>query len=68
MGVLMIPIEESLSRRIVCEIVSKATLKSSRRRMDNKPESAARRMSLVILRSAVSVLWKGTETRLELFI
>lgn len=68
MGVLMIPIEESLSRRIVCEIVSKATLKSSRRRMDSKPESAARRMSLVILRSAVSVLWKGTETRLELFI
>ncbi len=44
---------------MVCEIVSKAALKSSRRRMDSKPESAARRRSLVILRSAVSVLWRG---------
>ncbi len=39
-GVLVIPIKESLSRRMVCEIVSKTALKSSRRRMDSKPESA----------------------------
>ncbi len=58
-GVLVIPIKESLSRRMVCEIVSKAALKSSRRRMDSKPESAAKRRSLLILRSAVSVLWRG---------
>lgn len=50
------PMKESLFRRTECEMVSKAALRSSRRRMDNKPESAERRRSLVILRRAVSVL------------
>lgn len=58
-GVFVMPREESLSRRMVCEIVSKAAIRSSRRRMDSEPKSAARRRSLVTLRSAVSVLWRG---------
>jgi len=48
--------EESLSRRIECEMVSKAALRSSRRRIVSEPESAERRRSLVILRRAVLVL------------
>lgn len=42
-------------------------LSSSRLRIDNKPESAAKMRSLVTLRNAVSVELRG-ETRLKLFI
>ena len=38
-------------------MVSKAALRSRRMRMEREPESAERRMSLVTLRRAVSVLW-----------
>lgn len=40
-------------------MVSNAELRSSRMRMDIRPESDARRRSLVILSSAVSVEWRG---------
>lgn len=55
---LVIPMDESLLSRMECEMVSKAALRSSRMRMDTEPESAERRRSLVILRRAVSVLWR----------
>jgi len=57
--VSVMPIEANLSRRMECEMVSKAALRSRRMRMDNSPESAAIRRSFVILRRAVSVLWRG---------
>lgn len=50
------PIEESLLRRMGCEMVSKAELRSRRMRMESEQVSAAVRRSLVILISAVSVL------------
>ena len=40
-------------------MVSKAALRSRRMRMVSSPESDAMRRSLVILMSAVSVLWSG---------
>ena len=55
-GVSVIPMEVSLSMRMLCEMVSKAALRSRRMRMVNSPESAAMRRSLVIFTSAVSVL------------
>ena len=58
-GVSVIPMEASLSRRMLCEMVSKAALRSRRMRMVRCPESAAMRRSLVILTRAVSVLWRG---------
>ena len=48
--------EESLLRRMGCEMVSKAALRSRRMRMEIEPESAAMRRSLEILMRAVSVL------------
>lgn len=48
--------EESLLRRMWCEMVSKAALRSRRMRMESKPESAAIRKSLMIFMRAVSVL------------
>ena len=48
--------EDNLLRRMVCEIVSKAALRSRRMRMEIKQESAAIRRSLVIFRRAVTVL------------
>ena len=48
--------EESLLRRMGCEMVSKAALISRRMRMETEPESAAVRRSLVILIKTVSVL------------
>lgn len=45
--------------REVCEMVSKAAVRSRRMRMESKPVSEAMRRSLVIFRSAVSVLWRG---------
>ena len=53
------PNEESLWRRMGCEMVSKAALRSRRMRMESEPESAAVKRSLVILIRAVSVLWPG---------
>lgn len=50
------PMEESLLRRMGCEMVPKAALRSRRMRMESKPESAAMRRSLVIFMGAVSVL------------
>jgi len=47
-----IPLDSSLSNRILCEIVSNATLKSGR----ISPESAADNKSLEILTNAVSTL------------
>ena len=56
-----------------CLMVSKAALRSRRMRMVRRPESAASRMSLVILRRAVLVLclermpdWNGSYRLLEL--
>ena len=40
-------------------MVSKAALRLRRMRMEIKPESAAMRRLLVILMTAVSVLWRG---------
>lgn len=61
------PEEESLLKRIGCEMVSKATLRSRNMRMESKPESAAMRGALVNFMRAVSVLrqgwkldWKGS--------
>lgn len=52
--------EESQWRRMVCEVVSKASLFQSRRmRVESKPESAEMRISEVIFNRAVSVLWRG---------
>ena len=47
----------SLSRSIQWSIVSKAAERSKSVRRETLPESSARRMSFVILRRAVSVLW-----------
>lgn len=58
-AVSVMPIEESLFKRMECEMVSKAAVRSSRRRMESEPQSAERRRSFVILRRAVSVLWRG---------
>ena len=58
-GVWVMPIEESLWRRVRCEMVSNAALRSRRMRMESEPVSAAVRRSLVILIRAVSVLWRG---------
>ena len=44
-------------RSMVWLMVSKAALRSRRRRMVSEPESDASRRSLVTLRRAVSVLW-----------
>ena len=64
----VMPMEASLSRRVEWDMVSKAALRSRRMRMDNSLESAAIRRSFVILRRAVSVLWQGAKTGLELFV
>ena len=48
--------EESLLRRMGCEMGSNAALRSRRMRMEKEPESAAMRRSFVILMRAVSVL------------
>lgn len=58
-GMSVIPIEDSLWRRRLWEMVSKAAVRSRRMRMESKPVSAAMRRSLVIFMSAVSVLWRG---------
>ena len=58
-GVPDIPMEVSRSRRMECEMVSKAALRSRRMSIDNCPESAAIKRSYVILMSAVSVLCRG---------
>lgn len=57
--VLVMPMEARRSRRILCEIVSKAEVKSRRMSMVRRPESAAISRLLVTLIKAVSVLWKG---------
>lgn len=51
-----VPMEESLQRRMVGEMVSKAVLRSRRMRMETKFESAAMRRSLIIFMRAVSEL------------
>lgn len=50
---------ESLSMRMVWEMVSKTALKSRRMRFERKRESAAGRRSLAILIEVVSVLRRG---------
>lgn len=57
--VLVIPIEDSLWRRVLREMVSKAAVTSRRMRSDSEPESAAMKRPLVIFMSVVSVLWRG---------
>lgn len=44
-GVLVISMADSLSMRMLWEMVSKAALRSRRIMMERKPESAARRTS-----------------------
>ncbi len=61
------PVPAKRSSKTGCDMVSKAALRSRRMRMERRPESAARRRSLVILTRAVSVLcleqkpdWNGS--------
>lgn len=56
-AVLVMPIDSNRLRRMEWLTVSKAALRSRRRRMVREPESEERSRSLVTLRSAVSVLW-----------
>ena len=53
------PMDASLLRSMVWEMVSKAAVRSNRMRMVRRPESAAMRSASVILMRAVSVLWRG---------
>ena len=54
------PMDASLLRSMVWEMVSKATFRSSRLRMVRSPESAARGSASVILMRAVSLLETST--------
>lgn len=56
-GVVVMPREESLLRRIERDVVSKAAFRSRKMRMVISLASAVRRRSLVTFRRAVSVLW-----------
>ena len=53
----MIPVDFKRLRRMGWFTVSKAALRSRRRRMVREPESEESRRSLVTLRRAVLVLW-----------
>lgn len=65
-GMWVMPLAESLSRRNVWEIVSKAALKSRRMRMVRDPESASRRSLVILMRKGFSALtgrkpdWKSS--------